>query len=86
MTQEDINDLLWKNAPQWERDQINATNANVDYVNSLKRKIERLEEKLKSHNKDYAKCLDELQELVKWNGWGERYRDDLIFVLKKHFA
>jgi len=50
VTQEDIIELREKNMPQWQKDQLNAINANVDYVNSLKLKIERLEEKLKSHN------------------------------------
>jgi len=64
MTQEDIIEIREQNMPQWRKDQIDATNGNVDYVNTLKRKIERLEENLKSHNKDYAAALNVLDEYI----------------------
>ena len=54
MTQEDINEVVTKSMPQWKKDQFDAIYANADYIEWLRRRIERLEEKLKSHNKDYA--------------------------------
>ena len=54
MTQEDINEVVTKSMPQWKKDQFDAIYANADYIEGLRRRIERLEEKLKSHNKDYA--------------------------------
>ena len=57
MTQEDINEVVTKSMPQWKKDQFDAIHANADYIDGLRRKIERLEEKLKSHNKDYAELI-----------------------------
>ena len=67
MTQEDINEVVTKSMPQWKKDQFDAIYANADYIEWLRRKIERREEKLKSHNKDYAEL--------------EKQRDDLLNTL-----
>ena len=54
MTQEDINEVVTKSMPQWKKDQFDAIHANADYIDWLRRRIERLEEKLKSHNSEYV--------------------------------
>ena len=54
MTQEDINEVVTKSMPQWKKDQFDAIHANADYIECLRRRIERLEEKLKSHNSEYV--------------------------------
>ena len=59
MTQEDINEVVTKSMPQWKKDQFDAIHANADYIDGLRRKIERLEEKLKSHNSEYTQCQHE---------------------------
>ena len=64
MTQEDIIDLREKNIPQWKKDQFDAIYANADYIEGLRRRIEHLEEKLKSHNKDYAELEKQRDELL----------------------
>ena len=69
MTQEDINEVVTKSMPQWKKDQFDAIYANADYIEWLRRKIERREEKLKSHNKDYVeleKQRDDLLQFVEW--------------------
>ena len=69
MTQEDINEVVTKSMPQWKKDQFDAIHANADYIEGLRRRIERLEEKLISHNKDYAeleKQRDDLLQFVEW--------------------
>ena len=83
MTQEDINEVVTKSMPQWKKDQFDAIHANADYIDWLRRKIERLEEKLKSHNKDYAKCLSEIMYEVRTKAYPEACIET---ILKEHFA
>ena len=71
----------------------NHAECELDYgtVRTLKmidEEADRLEKQLQNtpSNSDYAKCLNELKEAVKWNGWGDKYTDNLIDILKKHFA
>lgn len=57
-----------------------------EVLESAKRKLEIMRSKITSSNSDYEKCLDDLQKSVKWNGWGDKYRSNLIDILKSHFA
>ena len=36
MTQEDINEVVTKSMPQWEKDQFDAIHANADYIDRLR--------------------------------------------------
>ena len=95
MTLEDINEVVTKSMPQWKKDQFDAIHANADYIDWLRRKIERLEEKLKSHNKDYGvqqeaspklPSLEVLTEELIKTGWLLRASGDNLFEENKRYG
>jgi len=42
MTQEDLNEMLWKTTPLWRKRQIAEQNENSEYIQSFEKKIKEL--------------------------------------------
>lgn len=69
MTQEEINDLMWKSMADWQKDQL-IDGGNID---AAKRRIRELESENKqlqntSSNSDYAKLKGAIESIADYGG------------------